>query len=52
MSQISNDEARTSEGFIIALACGPLLNPRYINPKIEKELIIFKKEVETKYNKS
>jgi hypothetical protein len=37
---------------IIALACGPLTKPRYINPKIEAELVDFKKEIEEKFGKS
>jgi hypothetical protein len=37
---------------IIGLACGPLKKPRYINPKIEKELVEFKKEIEDKFEKS
>jgi hypothetical protein len=34
------------------LACGPLKKQRYINAKIELELIDFKKEIEEKFNKS
>ena len=45
-------EQRTSEGNIIALACGPLKKKRYINPKIELELVEFKKEIEDKFAKS
>lgn len=45
-------EQRTSQGNIIALACGPLKRKRYINPKIELELIDFKKEIEEKFEKS
>jgi hypothetical protein len=37
---------------IVGLACGPLRKPRYINPKIEKELVEFKKEIEEKFEKS
>lgn len=33
-------------------ACGPLQRNRYINPKLEKELHDFKKEVEDKFAKS
>jgi hypothetical protein len=33
-------------------ACGPLHRPRYINPKLEKELVEFKDEVEEKFEKS
>jgi hypothetical protein len=35
----------TSEGYIKAYACGPLTKPRYINPRIEKELIDYKVEL-------
>ena len=45
-------EKRTSRGNIIALACGKLQRPRYINPKIETELVDFKKEIEEKFDKS
>ena len=45
-------EQRTSKGNIIALACGPLRKKRYINPKIELELVEFKKEIEDKFAKS
>ena len=34
-----------SNGYQVALACGPLLKPRYINPKIEEELAEFKEEI-------
>ena len=34
------------------MACGKLQRPRYINPKIETELIDFKKEIEEKFAKS
>ncbi len=33
-------------------ACGPLNRSRYINPKLEKELVDFKLEVEGKFTKS
>lgn len=36
----------------VGLACGPLKKPRYINPKIELELVEFKKEIEDKFGKS
>jgi hypothetical protein len=29
----------------VQLACGPLRQPRYINPKIEEELREFKQEI-------
>ena len=45
-------EQWTSKGNIIALACGPLRKKRYINPKIEVELVDFKKEIEEKFEKS
>ena len=45
-------EQRTSKGNVIGLACGPLKKKRYINPKIELELIEFKKEIEDKFAKS
>ena len=34
------------------MACGPLKRKRYINPKIELELVEFKKEIEEKFEKS
>ena len=40
------NEERADNGYIIALACGPLKKKRYINPKIEVELADFKKEIE------
>ena len=36
----------------VGLACGPLKRQRYINQKIEKELVAFKKEIEKKFSKS
>jgi len=36
----------------MSLACGPLKRQRYINPKIELELVDFKKEIEEKFEKS
>jgi len=39
----------TEKGNIIALACGPLKRKRYINPKIELELVDFKNEIEEKF---
>ena len=46
------NEPRASNGNFIALACGPLKKPRYINQKIEQELVDFKKEIEDKFQKS
>lgn len=45
-------DQRTSKGNIVALACGPLKKKRYINPKIELELVDFKQEIEEKFAKS
>ena len=39
-------------GYIVALACGPLKKPRYINENIEKELAEFKQEIKEKFEKS
>ena len=39
-------------GYIVALACGPLKKPRYINENIEKELQEFKLEIKEKFEKS
>ena len=47
-----DDDIRASNGNIIGLACGPLTRPRYINDKIELELIEFKKEIEERFAKS
>jgi hypothetical protein len=41
-----------NNGCIYAHACGPLTKPRYINMKLEKELIQFRKEVEIKFAKA
>ena len=38
-----------SNGNIPEFACGPLTKPRYINPKIEKELVEFKMEINDKF---
>ena len=35
-----------------AYACGPLTKERYINPKIETELVEFKQEIEEKFLES
>ena len=43
---------KTSSGNIVANACGPLKKARYVNPKIEKELVEFKQEIEDKFAKS
>lgn len=41
-----------SNGYQIALACGPLKKARYINPAIESELAEFKQEIAEKFAKS
>lgn len=40
----------TKDGRVYSLACGPLVRARYINPKLERELVDFKVEVEDKFN--
>jgi hypothetical protein len=40
------------DGRIYSLACGPLVKPRYVNPKLEKELTEFKVEIEEKHQAS
>lgn len=39
-------------GYEIALACGPLQKQRFINDKIEAELVEFKQEITDKFEKS
>jgi hypothetical protein len=51
MEYFDND-VRASNGNIVGLACGPLTRPRYINEKIEEELIEFKKEIEERFEAS
>ena len=47
------DEAiKLPNGNIPTFACGPLTKQRYINPKIEEELVEFKHEIEEKYHAS
>ena len=41
----------TKDGKVYSLACGLLVRPRYINPKLKRELVDFKVEVEDKFNK-
>ena len=48
----SKVEHPASDGCTGIYACGPLLRPRYINPKLERELVEFKAEVEEKFQKS
>ncbi len=47
--RLNQFEQKNSKGNIIALACGPLTKQRYINPKIEAELLDFKIEIEEKF---
>lgn len=51
LSLASDEVLNEKNGNIIALACGPLKKARYVNPKIEKELVEFKKEIEEKFEK-
>jgi len=39
-------------GNIPEYACGPLTKARYINPKIEIELVEFKEEIHDKFHSS
>jgi hypothetical protein len=39
-------EKRLTNGNYVCYACGPLMRPRYINERIEQELIEFKSEIE------
>ncbi|CAI2359302.1 unnamed protein product [Moneuplotes crassus] len=43
---------RLSNGNIPAYAAGPLKRERYVNPKMESELINFKKQVEKRFKRS
>ena len=45
-------ERKAANGNYVAFACGPLKRPRYINERIEQELIEFKKEIEDRFSKS
>jgi hypothetical protein len=45
-------ERRATNGNIVAYACGIPSEPRYVNDKIEIELIEFKKEIEERFAKS
>ena len=45
-------ERKAANGNYIAFACGPLKRPRYINERIEQELIEFKVEIEERFEKS
>jgi hypothetical protein len=42
-------EKRLPNGNIPCYACGPLKKERYVNPKIETELVEFKEEIEEKF---
>ena len=43
---------KLSNGNIAAFACGPLKRERYINPRMEVELVNFKAELEKRFKKS
>ena len=45
----NKQEKKLPSGNIPAFACGLLKKERYINPKIEQELVEFKEEIEEKY---
>jgi len=46
-------ERRAVNGNYVAYACGPIIGrPRYINERIELELVEFKKEIEDKFARS
>lgn len=45
-------ERRAANGNYVAYACGPLNRKRYINERIEIELVDFKQEIEEKFAKS
>ena len=45
-------EKRLPNGNIPCYACGPLKKERYVNPKIETELVEFKDEIEEKFHAS
>ena len=51
-SWTTGSEKILPNGYIVALACGPLKKPRYINENIEKELADFKMEIKEKFEKS
>ena len=52
LSKSNFDEKRLTNGNIPAYACGPLTKARYINPKMEQELLTFKTEVEERFANS
>lgn len=45
-------ERQLASGNYIGFACGPLRRPRYINERIEQELIEFKQEIEERFAES
>jgi hypothetical protein len=49
---VQKREIKLPSGNIPAFACGPLTKERYINPKIEQELIDFKIEIRDKFTAS
>lgn len=42
-------ERRAANGNYVSFACGPLKRPRYINERIEQELVEFKTEIEERF---
>lgn len=48
MTSVRSDK-ELRNGNIPAFACGPLKKERYINDKMEEELILFKQEVEKRF---
>ena len=51
-SSSSEEDRLLPNGNTPAYACGPLKKERYINPKIEQELLEFKQEIEEKFLES
>jgi len=45
-------ERQLGSGNYIGFACGPLKRPRYINERIEQELVEFKQEIEERFAES
>ena len=45
-------ERRVASGNYLGFACGPLRRPRYINERIELELVEFKQEIEERFEAS
>lgn len=45
-------ERRVASGNYLGFACGPLRRPRYMNERIELELVEFKQEIEERFTAS